>query len=276
MMKTQNDLMPQPENSGKSAAGRKGLKLPSLKPSVVDMSQPNPEGRGLFISIYKAKGDWEFIAQYPVSAFKSCEITTFQHRKQSPALPTLLLELKPDSMSEKQRKRRSSRTGGLSSSKDSFSNTLLFRSVSEERFNIYDWQLHVKPLLNPGLEEEGPLSPISPLFASFTNPFANRESRRPSTSANRPEMPLRSSTQNSNTFGYSTANRERPSAMISPSPSLRSRRSDLSSQASSQQPPLGFTSAHPQTFTATLPSDLPSPASTNGYDNQLIEGWTSA
>jgi hypothetical protein len=39
---------------------------------------------------------------------------------------------------------------------------------------------------------------------------------------------------------------------------------------------MGFTSAHPQTFTATLPSDLPSPASTNGYDNQLIEGWTSA
>jgi hypothetical protein len=55
MMKTQNDLMPQPENSGKSAAGRKGLKLPSLKPSLVDVSQPDPEGRGLFISIYKAK-----------------------------------------------------------------------------------------------------------------------------------------------------------------------------------------------------------------------------
>jgi hypothetical protein len=55
MMKTQNDLMPQPENSGKSAAGRKGLKMPSLKPSLADMSQPEPEGRGLFISIYKAK-----------------------------------------------------------------------------------------------------------------------------------------------------------------------------------------------------------------------------
>lgn len=186
--------------------------------------------------------------------------------------------MKPDSLSDKQRKRRSSRTGGLSGTKDPFPNMLMFRSVPEDRYNIYDWQIHVQPLLTAGPmeeEEEGPLSPLSPAFA-FTNPFSNRDSRRPSSSANRPDLGFRSSTQNSSAFSFGAVQRERPSAMISPSPSLRSRRSDLSSQASSLQPPMGFTSAHPQTYTNVLPSDLPSPASTSGYDNQLIEGWTSA
>lgn len=134
--------------------------------------------------------------------------------------------------------------------------------------------MNLKPLLTLGEMEDTPLSPLSPAFASFTNPFA---ARRPSSSANRPELLHRSSGQGpSNPFSPAPMQRDRPSALISPSPSLRSRRSDLSSQASSQHPPMGFTSSHPQTY-ATLPSDLPSPASTSiGYDNQFIEGWTSA
>lgn len=193
-----------------------------------------------------------------------------QHRKQSPSLPTLLLELKPDSITDKQRKRRSSRTGGLSSSKDSNPNILLFRTMPEEQHNIYDWQMNVKPLLAQEELEENPLSPISPAF-NFSNPFANREARNPSNSQ-RPEFQQRVSHQN--TYPHAPQPRERPSALISPSPSLRSRRSDLSSQASSQ-PPMGFTASHPQSY-STLPADLPSPASTSGYDNQFIEGWTSA
>jgi hypothetical protein len=200
-----------------------------------------------------------------------------QHRKQSPSLPTLLLELKPDSISEKQRKRRSSRTGGLSSAKDPFTNILLFRSVPEERFSIFDWQINMKPLLTVGDIEETPLSPLSPVFSSFTNPFAAREDRRPSTSANRPELPHRSSGQGpSSMVPQAPLPRDRPSALISPSPSLKSIRSDLSSQASSLHPPMGFTPAHPQTY-STLPTDLPSPASTStGYETQFVEGWTSA
>jgi len=116
------------------------------------------------------------------------------------------------------------------------------------------------------------MSPLSPVFNGFTNPFGN--SRRPSTSANRPELGIRASSQNS--YPHAPPPRERPSAMISPSPSLRSRRSDLSSQASSQPPHMGFTSAHSHGYATTLPTDLPSPASTSGYDNQFIEGWTSA
>ena len=183
------------------------------------------------------------------------------------------MEFKPDLLSDKQRKRRSSRTGGLSS-KDPWQNILLFRTAPEERYNINDWHLTMKPRLTPGTPEESPLSPMSPTFSTFTNPFASRDTRSPSSSRNRPDFQHKTSLQNMSTHPYSP--RERPSVLISPSPSLRSRRSDVSSQASSQHPPLAFTPSHPQTYTSVLPSDLPSPASTSGYDTQFIEGWTSA
>lgn len=183
--------------------------------------------------------------------------------------------MKPDAAAEKQRKRRSSRTAGLTS-KDPWAATLLFRSVPEDRYNIYDWQITMKPQLTPDSPEgyeDGPMSPTSPgAFNSFTNPFAPRESRTASIS--RPELQQRPSQKSVSTYPH--APRERPSAMISPSPSLRSRRSDLSSQSSSMHPPMGFTSSHPQTYATGLPSDLPSPASMSGYDTQFIEGWTSA
>lgn len=197
-----------------------------------------------------------------------------QHRKQSPVLPTLLLEFKPDSALDKQRKRRSSRTAGLTA-KDPTANMLVFRNLSEEKNTIFDWQMNLKPLLTLGDVEESLLSPLSPMVTNFSNPFANRDSaRRPSSSAAaRPDFFQRSSAQSSiNPYTSTLSSRDRPSTMASPSPSLRSRRSDLSSQASSQHPPMGFASNHIQAY-----SDLPSPASTSTtYDNQFIEGWTSA
>jgi len=180
-----------------------------------------------------------------------------------------MLELKPDSPSDKQRKRRSSRTPGLTS-KDPWGNILLFRTVTEEQHNIYSWQQRVKPLLTPDEPEETPLSPSAPLF---TNPFGS--SRGTSNSNSRVDFQVRPSTQHQNSYPHAPPPRERPSALISPSPSLRSRRSDLSSQSSSVHPPMGFTSSHPQSY-GTLPHDLPSPASTSGYETQFIEGWTSA
>jgi len=177
--------------------------------------------------------------------------------------------MKPDSPSDKQRKRRSSRTAGLTS-KDPWGNILLFRTVTEDPHNIYEWQQRVKPLLTPDEPEESPLSPISPMF---TNPFGS--SRTTSNSNSRVDFQVRPSTQHQNSYPHAPPPRDRPSALISPSPSLRSRRSDLSSQSSSLHPPMGFTSSHPQTY-GTLPNDLPSPASTSGYETQFIEGWTSA
>jgi len=53
MLKTQNDILSSTDNSRTSA--RKGLKATSSKPSLVDVTQPEPEGRRLYISIYKAK-----------------------------------------------------------------------------------------------------------------------------------------------------------------------------------------------------------------------------
>lgn len=213
--------------------------------------------------------------QYPISTFKSCEIRQVQHRKQGPSLPTLMMDFKPDTPSERQRKRRSSRTGGLSS-KDPWASTLLFRTVPEERYSIWDWQAAVDPQLLPDSQEslneiQSPMSPLSPAFSSFTNPFASRDTKTP-TSASRPEFQQRTSSQTTNSYPH--APRDRPSAMISPSPSLRSRRSDLSSQGSSLHPPMVFNSSHPKHY--GLPPDLPSPASTSGYEPQFIEGWTSA
>jgi len=190
-----------------------------------------------------------------------------------PSLPTMMLEFRPDAPTEIARKRRSSRTGGLTS-KDPWASTLLFRTVPEERYNIQNWQSTIKPQLIPDFHDyQSELSPISPMFSSFSNPFA-RDNASSSTST-RPDFLQRASSQNTTASTYPHAPRDKPSAIVSPSPSLRSRRSDLSSRGSSMHPPMGFSSNHSKHYT-TLPSDLPSPASTSGYDNQFIEGWTSA
>lgn len=191
-----------------------------------------------------------------------------------------MFEMKPDSIFEKQRKRRSSRTTGLSH-KDAWINYLLFRTMPQEKYSIYDWQAAVNPLLTPDeVADDGVMSSKSSVFSGFHNPFGSDRSLSGSTNP-RPEIVHRSASHQGHQsrqyhYTHAPATRERPSAMISPSPSLRSRRSDLSSQASSQPPHVSFRSSQAHSFTTTLPSDLPSPASTSGYDNPLIEGWTSA
>ncbi|RDL35298.1 Uncharacterized protein BP5553_07229 [Venustampulla echinocandica] len=290
-LKTQTNILS--ESSRRSSTARKGaLKSPSSKPSLVDVAQSEPDGqeRQLYISVYKAKvgypldaagntrlsmqGDWEFISQHPLSAFKSCEVRTLQHRKQGPTQPTLVLEMKPGSASDKQRKRRSSRTPGLASSKDPWANALIFRTVESERHSIYNWQSCIGPKLTSETPEDSPLTPASPLFNMFSNPFGSRDSKTTLESSGRSDFQRGPSSQATNTYPQSPRDRDRPTRLISPSPSLRSRRSDLSSQASSLHPPMGFTS-HSQNYSPTLPPDLPSPAST-AYDTQFIEGWTSA
>lgn len=175
-----------------------------------------------------------------------------------------MLEMKPE-LNDKARKRRSSRTAGLTT-KDPWANILLFRTVSDERYNIYDWQVMMKPQLTPESRADSPVNTPSH-FNNFINPFAPRDARVPST---KPDIPPRSSERINSSYPH--APRDRPSAMISPSPSLRSRRSDLSSQASSQHPPIGFTSSHTPSYSSTLPPDLPSPASTS-YEPQTSETW---
>jgi len=214
------------------------------------------------------------ISQNAVTSIKSCEIKSIQFRKPGPIVPTLIITFEVDAAADKMRKRRSSRSGQLTSSTSSYPNSLLFRTVPEERFNIYDWQVTIQPRIQPNTEFGEAIShDAAPTFNSFINPFAksSKTSERPTISKPmfpRPE-PYR---RHSEAKDFS---RERPSTstLISPSPSLRSRRSDLSSQSSSVTRPQAYSTTLP---IQQLPPDLPSPASTLGYEEQFISGWTSA
>lgn len=116
------------------------------------------------------------------------------------------------------------------------------------------------------------MSPQSPLFDSFINPFAISSSGNSSQNNSRPELHHRTS---STTYAsiHSNMGRDRPntSTLISPSPSLRSKSSDISSSQVSF-----FNRPHGALPIQQIPTDLPSPA-TSGYDDgQSILGWTSA
>ena len=60
-LKAQNELAANADNSVKSTS-RKGLKATSSKPSLVDVAQPGPEDRRLYIAIYKAKVGLGFLS----------------------------------------------------------------------------------------------------------------------------------------------------------------------------------------------------------------------
>ncbi|RFU32238.1 hypothetical protein B7463_g4114, partial [Scytalidium lignicola] len=273
--------LPRTGSSARLQLHRSLLKPSPMRPSLGDISNAHAQD-GLYLSIYKdkAKGEWECIQQHHIYAFTSCEIQQLAHRKQSPSLPTLIIRLRQE-VTDKQQKRRSSRAAALTS-KDPWADMLLFRTVPEDGYSIHDWLCTIKPLIRADF----PIEPVEPILSPtttgstfFTNPFSpSRENRSASNANQRPEFKHRtSSNQTSSTYSH-VPPRERPSAIISPSPSLRSRRSDLSSQASSQHQPLAFSPSATQNqgYAPLGPTDLPSPASTTACDAQFIEGWTSA
>src|SRR5690348_14350901 len=92
------------------------------------------------------------ISQNAVTSIKSCEIRSIQFRKPGPTVPTLIITFEVDAAADKMRKRRSSRSGQLTSSTSAYPNSLLFRTVPEERFNIYDWQVTIQPRIQPNTE----------------------------------------------------------------------------------------------------------------------------
>lgn len=230
---------------------------------------------GLFLTIYKSKEDTEPIQQYALSSIADCQLQLMAHRKQGPALPTLVLNVLPDPTLDKARKRRSSRTAGFAAPRETGPTTLLFRP-GDELQNLQEWARFIQQLIQPHIPDRipdrAPMSPLTPASPTFVNPFAPR-SREPSEmqprpgSGNgcRPGFFLKNSSQSSSI-------RDRP-VTFSDSPSLRSKRSDLSSQTSVMtQPHMGF-----HNYTTMAPADLPSPATTIGeYSGEFIEGWTSA
>ncbi|KAI1341976.1 hypothetical protein F5Y15DRAFT_329187 [Xylariaceae sp. FL0016] len=241
-------------------------------------SQPKLPIEGVFLSIYKGKDDWDAIQQYPISCITDCQVQQIAHRsKQSHVHPTLQVHIVPDPATEKLRKRRSSRTAGLTSSKESGPTTLWFRWAEDSLYGLGDWARYIQSLIQPEIPGQTPISPISPTSPPFINPFAagpSRDAGEYSSSTASTTSRIRSKFQpKSSGQGHQPA-RDATSTYQSESPSLRSRRSDLSSHASSMNPgAMGFTQQH---YTTVRPSDLPSPATTVEYPDQFIEGWTSA
>ncbi|KAL2162670.1 hypothetical protein VTH06DRAFT_6506 [Thermothelomyces fergusii] len=225
----------------------------------------------MFLTIYKSKDDTEPIQQYAVSSIADCQLQTLAHRKQGPALPTMVISMLPDPQSDKSRKRRSSRTAAFSAPRETGPTTLLFRPA-EERHNLQEWVRFIQKAIQPYVPDRVPMSPLTPASPTFANPFTPRP-REGSDAQQRP------GSRNGSRSGFFTKNpgqagsaRDRP-VTFSDAPSLRSKRSDLSSQTGST------TQSHTAfpTHAAIVPADLPSPATTIGdLQGELIEGWTSA
>ncbi|KAF3021515.1 hypothetical protein G7054_g1722 [Neopestalotiopsis clavispora] len=232
-----------------------------------------PAPDAIYLSIYKTKEDWDAVQQHSFASITECVVQNFAPRKQGPPLPTLILQISPDPATDKLRKRRSSRTAGLTSTKDSGPMTLYFRPA-DDHYTLHDWARCITSLMQPGVPggnksfQQNPSTPISPLFS---NPFASTSSRDASESIR--QTISHSQSQSS----QSRSSRDRPVTFSSGSPSLRSRKSDLSSHASSVNA-MGMGYMVPgQHYTTVLPSDLPSPATTVfDYPGDYMLGWTSA
>ncbi|KAH7152381.1 hypothetical protein B0J13DRAFT_262117 [Dactylonectria estremocensis] len=227
--------------------------------------------------IYKHKEDTEPNQQWPISCITDCQVQMVAHRKQGPVLPTLVV-----TMSDKERKRRSSRAAGLiSSNKETSSNTLWFRTPPDDHHpSLHEWARFI-------LSKKSPMSPESPMSPQFTNPFAPRSRDQPDyfsrpTSGNQPgRSDARALQHKSSANTQSTGPRDRPLTFSSESPSLRSKRSDVSSPSSASYPAQQMYPIPGQHYTTVLPtdlpSDLPSPIGIAGeYQGEFIEGWTAA
>ncbi|KAI0124263.1 hypothetical protein BJ170DRAFT_686627 [Xylariales sp. AK1849] len=242
-------------------------------------SQQRPPPDAVYLSIYKSKDDWDAVQQHSMASITDCNVQMLAHRKQGPVLPTLIIQVSPDPATDKLRKRRSSRTAGLTTTKESGPTTLWFRP-GDEQSTLQDWARCISSLTQPGVPDRMPMSPITPVSPTFINPFAGRHretseySQRPSSGKQdsvRPSMQHMHSSQ-------SQSSRDRPVTFSSAdSPSLRSRKSDISSHASSVNAVgMGYV-VHGQHYTTVLPTDLPSPATTVGeYQGEYMLGWTAA
>ncbi|KAI0381813.1 hypothetical protein F5Y04DRAFT_254411 [Hypomontagnella monticulosa] len=243
-------------------------------------SQQKIQADTIFLSIYKTRDDWEPVQQHSIASITECQVQMIAHRKQGPVLPTLAVQISPDPATDKLRKRRSSRTAGLTTTKESGPTTLWFRLGDDRTYGLEDWARYIQSLIQPEVPGRHPISPISPTSPTFINPFAPSAARDASefyagtssgsSSKTWTRQPAKTS---GHTYGPS---RDANVTYTSGSPSIRSRRSDISSSHASSMVPVatGYSAQH---YTTIHPSDLPSPATTVGeYQDQFIEGWTSA
>lgn len=191
-------------------------------------------------------------------------------RKQGPVLPTLVI-----TVADKEKRRRSSRAGFMPTTKESSSPALWFRTSPDEPSpSIQDWAQFITSRRElASLDDSGLITPNYSGHNFFSRPRdPNDYFPRPG-SGNNPNHSLH---HKSSTATYSTGVRERPATFSSDSPSLRSKRSDVSSP-SSNFPVQQFAYAIPgQHYTTVLPTDLPSPVNTTGdYQGERTGGWTA-
>lgn len=196
------------------------------------------------------------------------------HRKQGPVLPTLILTITSDPATEKLRKRRSSRAATLVSNKDNGPTTLWFRTEADSS-RLYEWARSIQGAIQCAYPENLPMTPMSPMSPltpgspSFHNPFVPFAPRDggdvSSLSSIRPPSAPKVSLHHKASSSLHT-HRERP-LTISDTPSLRSRRSDLSSLISSNT-----NTNTTQSYASIHPADFPASSET---DAELF-GWTSA
>jgi hypothetical protein len=222
------------------------------------------------------QGDWEPIQQHALSSITDCQIQQVAHRKQGPVLPTLIISISPDPTTDKLRKRRSSRTAGLTSTKETHPTTLWFRP-GDDKHSLQDWAKFIQPLIQPNMPDRPPVSPITPGSPNFINPFASRRdvsdsyNQRPASGHANHGGPLYHKSS-----GHTHSSRDRP-LTFSETPSLRSNRSDVSSSHASSMIPAQMGYQNYTTLQQGHATDLPSPATTIGeYQGEFIEGWTSA
>ncbi|KAI0166877.1 hypothetical protein GGR52DRAFT_78279 [Hypoxylon sp. FL1284] len=251
----------------KEASGRSSKPQPRALPDAV------------YLSIYKSRDDWEPVQQHSMASITQCQVQMVAHRKQGPALPTLAIQISPDPATDKLRKRRSSRTAGLTTTRDSGPTTLWFRLGDDRTYKLEDWARYIHSLMQPDIPVRHPISPISPTSPSFINPFSpSRDATdfyvgNSSASSSKTYSKLPPALSN---HAHQSSRDGNMTTYTSGSASIHSRRSDLSSSHASASVPFG-TAYATQHYTTVHPSDLPSPASTvGGFQDQFIEGWTSA
>ncbi|KAF6819103.1 hypothetical protein CSOJ01_01488 [Colletotrichum sojae] len=232
------------------------------------------EFSGQNLSLLNLQDDWEPSYQYPVSSVIDCQVQMLAHRKQGPVLPTLVVTI-----NDKEKKRRSSRAAGLISSKESTATTLWFRTPPDDHhISLHEWARFI-------ISRKLPMSPESPASPSFTNPFSPQQPQRSRDTAEYfPRPPSANPNSGRGTLQHKNStqtysSRERPVTFSSESPSLRSKRSDVSSPTSTHHPAhMGFTLPDPNKYTTVLPTDIPSPITTMSdyQQSEFIEGWTAA
>ncbi|KAI9677683.1 MAG: hypothetical protein M1817_006638 [Caeruleum heppii] len=207
---------PSPPTTSSTPAGRFQSSLHQLKlstsrnTSLLDVREAPSDSLALFI--YKQKGDRDAIARYPLSLMVSCTVENITHRKSNALSPTLILHFASASTERTRTKLRQHQAPPRSTPKP-HTTAVHLRSAPDSPESILDWHdtLHVHLTSQPQ----------SPHFDSAHS--SSDKSSRPSTSTTRPALPP---SQGSH---VSTSSSKAASAILSPTLSLRSSHTGISS-----------------------------------------------